>query len=148
MTKPIKFLLFASIAIALGPRTSVGAEFPCQTCLPQSIKPIDYPPHGTLTHRRHPAPHRQCDERCVAKRARPSDDHRYTGYYVGGGAASPHGDPRGVSEGTWGWDYQGGLLPRRVSLNWWHGRRTQGGTGAYKTDGPHVWKRIREAISR
>ena len=33
------------------------------------------------------------------------------------------GEPRRPEEGTWGWDYQGWLLPRRVISSWWHGRR-------------------------
>jgi hypothetical protein len=67
----------------------------------------------------------------------PSDTGSYVGYYVGGGCAQPrHAEPRLPDEGTWGWDYQGWFLPRRVILGWWHGRRYQGGTGAYKTDGP------------
>ena len=82
----------------------------------------------------------------VTKDARPSDTHSYTGYYVGGGAAVK-GDPRGAEEGTWGWDYQGGWLKRKVALDWWHGRRAQGGTGAYQTDGPHVLKRLHEAVA-
>jgi hypothetical protein len=69
--------------------------------------------------------------------ARPSDTGRYVGYYVGGGSGSARkGEPPLADEGTWGWDYQGGLFKRRVILNWWHGRRTQGGVGAYETDGP------------
>ena len=67
----------------------------------------------------------------------PSDTGHYLGYYVGGGAGNPRkAEPRRSDEGTWGWDYQGWLLPRRVNLGWWHGRRDQDGTGAYKTDGP------------
>ena len=70
----------------------------------------------------------------VACYAMPSDTGRYIGYYVGGGAAY-HGDPRALNEGTWGWDYKGFCLPRHIALQWWHGRRYQGGSGAYKTDG-------------
>jgi hypothetical protein len=70
----------------------------------------------------------------VAPYAKPSDTGRYVGYYVGGGAAW-RGDPRALNEGTWGWDYQGFGLPRQIALQWTHGRRYQGGTGAYKTDG-------------
>ncbi len=69
----------------------------------------------------------------------PSDTGHGIGYYVGGGALPRFGEPRGADEGTWGWDYQGWLLPRRVVNSWWHGRRYQGGTGAYKTDGPHFY---------
>ena len=71
--------------------------------------------------------------------ALPSDTGQYRGYHVGGGAGNPRkAEPRRADEGTWGWDYQG-LLPRRIILGWWHGRRVQGGTGAYKTDGPRLY---------
>ena len=70
----------------------------------------------------------------VACYAKPSDTGRYVGYYVGGGAAW-RGEPRALNEGTWGWDYKGFALPKRIDLQWTHGRRYQGGTGAYKTDG-------------
>jgi len=74
----------------------------------------------------------------VAWYARPSDTGRCIGYYVGGGAPC-HGEPRLLNEGTWGWDYKGfGYLPKWIALQWWHGRRYQGGTGAYKTDGPPI----------
>jgi len=71
--------------------------------------------------------------------ALPSDTGHSLGYHVGGGAGNPRkAEPRRDDEGTWGWDYQGWLLPRRVSLGWWHGRRAQGGPGAYKTEGPRL----------
>jgi hypothetical protein len=60
------------------------------------------------------------------------------GYYVGGGSAWHWGEPRKLNEGTWGWDYKGFGLPKHIALQWSHGRRYQGGTGAYKTDGPPV----------
>ena len=44
------------------------------------------------------------------------------------------GDPPFADDGTWGWDFRGGLIQRKVILNWWHGRRYQGGVGAYGTD--------------
>jgi len=57
----------------------------------------------------------------------------HRGYYLGGGAAFA-GDPRDVRrEGTWGWDYAPAWS--RVRLRWWHGRRDQGGGGAYRSDG-------------
>jgi hypothetical protein len=72
----------------------------------------------------------------IRKCAVPSNTCNYTGYYVGGGCAF-HGSPPGPLEGTWGWDYVGpSWLPHRVILAWCG--RCQGGTGAYKTDGPHV----------
>ena len=72
----------------------------------------------------------------VAWYARPSETPQYIGYYVGGGSALG-GTHRYCDEGTWGWDYQGCILPRRVLLYWSHWRY-QGGTGAYRTEGPPV----------
>jgi hypothetical protein len=72
----------------------------------------------------------------VHSRAFPSDTGRYCGYYVGGGAPW-HGEGRYAHEGTWGWDYHGFVLPKRVALGWWH-YREQSGTGAYQTDGPKL----------
>jgi hypothetical protein len=74
----------------------------------------------------------------VACYAHPSNTKSYCGYYVGGGSAW-RGQPRCLNEGTWGWDYHGCLIPQRVFLQWWHGRY-QGGSGAYKIDGPHFLK--------
>jgi hypothetical protein len=76
----------------------------------------------------------------VAPWAQPSDTGRYRGCPVGGGAPW-HGDAPGPDEGTWGWDYCGGALPSCNALRWYHGRREQGGTGAYRTDGPRVLER-------
>ena len=65
----------------------------------------------------------------------PTNPGGYSGYYVGGGGG--HGsDLRCRTEGTYGWDYTGIHFPRNVMLGWNHGRRYQGGTGYYKTDGP------------
>ena len=73
----------------------------------------------------------------VSKLAHPSNTPRYYGYYVGGG--SPYkGGGAGPTDGTWGWDY-GGLfhwLQSKVDLRF--NNRYQGGTGAYKIDGPPV----------
>jgi hypothetical protein len=65
-----------------------------------------------------------------------SNTGHYTGSYVGGGAAF-RGCGRYSHEGTWGWDYCKSFIPHRPWLGWSH-RRYQGGSGAYKTDGPHV----------
>jgi hypothetical protein len=73
----------------------------------------------------------------VACYARPSETRAHDGYYVGGGTAIG-GSRRHCDEGTWGWDYQGWLLPHRVLLYWSHGCRYQGGAGAYKVNGPPV----------
>lgn len=70
---------------------------------------------------------------CVAPWARPSGSHE-SGYHVGGGAHL-FGDARCNHEGTWGWDYHGRLFDKRIWLGWHHGRRDQGGVGAYRTDG-------------
>jgi hypothetical protein len=70
----------------------------------------------------------------VAWWAAPSRTPAYAGGYVGGGNAYK-GESRMTNEGTWGWDYEGRFVSRRVFLSWSHGRRYQGGTGAYRTDG-------------
>ena len=76
-----------------------------------------------------------CPE-CIRPRAIPSDTGRYCGYSVGGGAVC-FGEGRYLDEGTWGWDYMGLFLRKRVALDWWHGRY-QGGGGQYQTDGPKL----------
>ncbi len=80
---------------------------------------------------------------CVAGYARPSVNKHYLGYYVGGGAAI-RGEGRCLDEGVWGVDYRGGVWHRIIRLDWWHGTKNQGGTGAYKTDGPHLLKQLHE----
>ena len=75
----------------------------------------------------------------TSRLALPSNGPGSFGYTVGGGSLAGHrGDGPLPDDGTWGWDYKGLLLPRKVNLLWWHGRRNQGGTGAYKTDGPKL----------
>jgi hypothetical protein len=73
---------------------------------------------------------------CVRPRAVPSDTGRYCGYAVGGGAVCL-GEGFYLDEGTWGWDYHGIVLHKRIALDWWHGRY-QGGAGQYQTDGPKL----------
>jgi hypothetical protein len=77
---------------------------------------------------------RACYSLPIAPWARPSNTPDYVGYYVGGGCAW-RGEPRYPDEGTYGWDYEGCYFARRVWLLWCHGRRYQGGTGAYDSDG-------------
>jgi hypothetical protein len=73
----------------------------------------------------------------VSPLAHPSYNGHESGGYVGGGSASKwHGEPRTAEEGTWGWDYRTSRLVCDPFLRWWHGQRYQGGSGAYKTDGP------------
>jgi len=74
---------------------------------------------------------------CISRWARPSYGCHEWGCYVGGGAPF-HGEGRYGHEGTWGWDYHGRLFTKRIWLGWHHGRRDQGGDGAYRTDGPHL----------
>lgn len=74
---------------------------------------------------------------CVSPHAKPTNQPGYVGDYVGGGDAW-HPGARRNEEGTWGWDYQGFHIPRRIRLSWSHGRRFQGGTGAYRTDGSPI----------
>lgn len=71
----------------------------------------------------------------VRAHAIPSNTRHYSGYYVGGGVPW-FGEGRYPDEGTFGWDYLGIVIPKRVALNWTHGRREQGLGGTYKTDGP------------
>jgi hypothetical protein len=60
------------------------------------------------------------------------DESKYSGYYVGGGAAFG-GEPRVYNrEGTWGWDYSPWWST--IRLNWFHGRRFQAGEGQYNPD--------------
>ena len=74
----------------------------------------------------------------VAFWAVPSRSHKYGGYIVGGTTPlDRHGDAPGVAEGTWGWDYFGGLFKRRVINSWIHGRDHGKPFGSYKTDGPN-----------
>lgn len=76
---------------------------------------------------------------CISPLAKPTESPHEIGYYVGGGARerSRCGEERRPHEGTWGTDYAGLLIPKRVELGWWHGR-PQGGTGSYRTDGPRL----------
>ena len=72
----------------------------------------------------------------VSRCAQPSNTPAYGGYYVGGGSPCKGGPP-GPLEGTFGWDYFGcRRWPHRIALGW--AGRYQGGTGAYKTDGPRI----------
>ncbi len=87
--------------------------------------------------------YRACDfaragnPQCQAKITIPSNTRFYGGYYVGGGTPT-RGAGRCIEDGTWGWDYSGILFPKRIALNWTAKGRFQGGTGAYKTDGPKL----------
>jgi hypothetical protein len=96
------------------------------------------PPPGKPRH----IPH--TDERAGYPRAlsghlEPSVTWGGIGYYVGGGVHYGKGQGRHRDDGTWGWDETGSQhCRRRVILGWSQGRRYQGGTGFYFTDGPVV----------
>jgi len=76
----------------------------------------------------------------IAPWAQPAMTRHYSGGIVGGGAARS-GEDRNQIQGTWGWDFHG-LLPRKnIWLGWFHGRKDQGGRGAYKTEGPRIINR-------
>lgn len=74
----------------------------------------------------------------VAWWAAPSRTAAYQGGWVGGGGNLGHGEPRALNEGAWGWDYLGCLGIRQIWLGWNHGKRYQGGQGAYRVDGHPV----------
>jgi hypothetical protein len=76
---------------------------------------------------------RAADECPPACYARPSD----TGSPCRGDAPAP-------DEGVWGWDYSGACFWPRIALLWNHGRRYQGGPGAYRTDGPRLLQEHQE----
>jgi hypothetical protein len=77
--------------------------------------------------------------RALANHVDPSTSPGGIGYYVGGGVPFGQGEARRREEGTWGWDETGcHLFRHRSILGWYHGRKYQGGTGAYATDGPPI----------
>jgi len=109
---------------------SVGAQ--------AGSRKLDQPRYG-----KHPAPH------TLARAGQPQRERRlslptytpaYDAGWVGGGASFRGDSPR-INEGVWGRDYVGLIYPRIVWPHWLHGRRQQGGTGAYKSDGPRLIKR-------
>lgn len=77
---------------------------------------------------------------CVSPLAAPPESPHEVGYYAGGGARTraARGEERHENEGIWGVDYGGILFPKHVELGWWHGARYQGGSGAYRADGPRL----------
>jgi len=113
-------------------RRSILLVFFCLTVATPRLALAD-PPLPT----EQPVPNSTHSLQPIAPWAMPASNSHYVGYYVGGGCACPRrAEGRAVDEGTWGWDYQGWLIPRDIIHGWWHGRY-QGGTGAYGTDGPH-----------
>lgn len=74
---------------------------------------------------------------CIGRFAKCSVTADHTLGYVGGGSAF-FGDARTSSEGTFALDYSGHWFSRNVWLFWNHGRKHQGGSGAYASDGPKL----------
>ena len=102
------------------------------------------PPMGRpATQRRHfqGDPFRRAgNPQCVSRLARPTESPHEEGYFMGGGARERSGKSheRLPTEGVWGTDYAGLVIPKHTQLRWWHGQRPQGGTGSYGTDGPRL----------
>jgi hypothetical protein len=83
----------------------------------------------------------------VSHFAMESYNQHYSGGFIGGGLGGRHGHERCANEGTWGWDYTPFRpMSSRIFLKWSHGRRYQGGTGSYATDGPKPLEHITETI--
>jgi hypothetical protein len=75
----------------------------------------------------------------LAAHVEPTNTPGGIGYYVGGGVSHARGYHRHWDQGVWGWDETGMVRHRpNVILGWSMGRKYQGGTGAYRTDGPVV----------
>lgn len=70
----------------------------------------------------------------VRPRAIHSNNAHYGGYQVGGGVPLQGRGPA-ADEGTFGWDYFGLTVPKRVALRWSRTPRPQGGAGQYRTTG-------------
>ena len=82
----------------------------------------------------------------VSPLATESFNRRYSGDSIGGGQAFG-GQGRCANEGTWGWDYTPFRpMSRRFFLGYSHGRRSQGGTGAYNAEGPRPIEHLTESI--
>jgi hypothetical protein len=90
--------------------------------------------------------HRAGSPQKVACWAVPSDTGAYVGYPVGGGCPCQCCGhlPNPQCEGTWGWDYHGRCLPRRVFLLWWCKPCGQGGRGQYEPEGPNFVEQCHE----
>ncbi len=101
----------------------------CQHTPAPVSKAVEY---GCIDHM-----HRSGHPETQSKFAKPSLSKHYSFGYVGG-AASFGGEPRFFDEGTWGVDYSGILLSKRIWLRWLHGHGEQRGAGSYQTDGPHL----------
>jgi hypothetical protein len=118
-------VLLTMVALATTPQASAGdlrlgsAEPGKPRCIPHTHERAGWP-------------------LCPAGHVQTSDAAGFRpGYVGGGGPIHPHNARRPTRiEGTWGWDYVGVHLPRRVFIPWHRRPRRQGGTGQYATDYP------------
>ena len=122
------------LAVAFCVLSAVLSVKTCRAAVAGSQEP--QPPTGIS--QEEDGDHRAGHPKCLAHYAQPSSDLHYAGGYLGGGTQF-HGCRRFTDEGTWGRDYCDGILTHRPWLKWSHGRRFQGGSGAYKTDGPRLF---------
>jgi hypothetical protein len=90
-------------------------------------------PHAAAANDNERAGHPQS----VAWYAKFSQTKHHSYGWVGGGALFHKSEAPRSNEGTWGRDYHLFSM-HKVWLGWSHGRRYQGGGGAYKTDGPKL----------
>ena len=114
----------------VGQRLAIGAAFALLwLCISSAVADdhLDFRLHDPLRRAGYPDMQR--------RHAIPSETPHYSMGLVGGGAAV-RGEPPWPLEGTWGWDYHGGLLPKRIWLGWLHGRHPGSGARGYRTDGP------------
>lgn len=83
----------------------------------------------------------------ISRLAAPSvNARRYSGGYTGGGAATL-GKPRRVyQDGTWGVDYHGWPLHRRIWLGWRHGRHERESNKGYEAEGPRIVHAVKERL--
>jgi hypothetical protein len=108
--------VFCALVLSASDALVAADVQPCPTC------------QLNAQHRRAGFPQR------VSPFAIPSNTSHYVWYYLGGGSLILD-EPRFSNEGTFGWDYSGIAFHKSVALGWTHGRRYQGGTGAYRTVG-------------
>jgi hypothetical protein len=142
MHRPMWILgLFAVVTLGVSETASAGIFFHRHHA--HDEKPHPTPEPGKPRHFCHTL-ERAGFPNTLARHVEPTNAGDSHGYYVGGGGGHGSG-ARCRNEGTFGWDYTGVHFPRKVNLGWNHGRKNQGGTGAYKTDGPFEVPNIFEA---
>lgn len=138
-------LLVAVLALTFVIPTGLHADSPDASAgsTTYTLTDDDVPPPSHIVWGATSDGYRECDfaragcPQCLRKITIPSNTRFYGGYYVGGGTLT-RGAGRCIEDGTWGWDYSGILFPKRIALKWTAKGRYQGGTGAYKTDGPKL----------